>query len=101
MSGQVPEHLESLNFESPPDDAEIEFEAPPEPERAKSLPQPSAFSQFRTLTARRFRIFSRNRTQLFLQLGLIFGFPILVAIFRLKRSPRRPKPFHGHGSERR
>jgi hypothetical protein len=87
MSGQVPDHLESLNFESPPDDPEIEFEAPPEPERAKSLPQPSAFSQFRTLTARRFRIFSRNRTQLFLQLGLIFGFPILVAIFALNGLP--------------
>jgi hypothetical protein len=82
----VPDHLESL-LESPPDDPEIEFEAPPEPERAESLPQPSAFSQFRTLTARRFRIFSRNRTQLFLQLGLIFGFPILVAIFALNGLP--------------
>ena len=87
MSGRVPDHLENLNFESPPDDQEIEFEAPPEPERAKSLPQPSAFSQFGTLTARRFRIFSRNRTQVFLQLGLIFGFPILVAIFALNGLP--------------
>ena len=87
MSGRVPDHLESLNFDSPPEDAEIEFEAPLEPERAKSLPQPNAFSQFQTLTARRFRIFSRNRTQLFLQLGLIFGFPILVAIFALNGLP--------------
>ena len=87
LSGRVPDHLESLNFESPLDEPEIEFEAQPEPERAKSLPQPGAFSQFKTLTARRFRIFSRNRTQLFLQLGLIFGFPILVAIFALNGLP--------------
>ena len=87
LSGHVPDHLESLNFESPLDEPEIEFEAQPEPERAKSLPRPSAFSQFKTLTGRRFRIFSRNRTQLFLQLGLIFGFPILVAIFALNGLP--------------
>ena len=87
MSGRVPDHLESLNFDSPPEDPEIEFEAPLEPERAKSLPRPNAFSQFQTLTARRFRIFSRNRTQVFLQLGLIFGFPILVAIFALNGLP--------------
>ncbi len=87
MSGRVPDHLESLNFESPLDEPEIEFEAQAEPERAQSLPQPGAFSQFKTLTARRFRIFSRNRAQLFLQLGLIFGFPILVAIFALDGLP--------------
>ena len=87
MSGRVPDHLENLNFESPPDEDEPEFEAPPEPERPSSLPQPGAFSQFGTLTARRFRIFSRNKTQLLLQLGLIFGFPILVAIFALNGLP--------------
>ena len=87
MSGRVPDHLENLNFESPPDEDELEFEAPPEPERPSSLPQPGAFSQFGTLTARRFRIFSRNKTQLLLQLGLIFGFPILVAIFALNGLP--------------
>ena len=87
LSGRVPDHLESLNFESPLDEPEIEFEAQAEPERAQSLPQPGAFSQFKTLTARRFRIFSRNRAQLFLQLGLIFGFPILVAIFALNGLP--------------
>ena len=36
MLGRVPEHLESLNFESPVEDAEVEFRAPSEPERAKS-----------------------------------------------------------------
>jgi len=86
-AGQVPDRLESLNYESPTDDSEAEFTASPEPERAKPLPQPSVLSQFRTLTARRFRIFSRNKGQLFLQLGLIFGFPILVAIFALDGLP--------------
>jgi hypothetical protein len=77
-----------LNFESPLDEEEeTVFTAPPEPERPKSLPRPSAFSQFRTLTMRRLRIFSRNRTQLLLQLGLIFGFPALVAIFALNGLP--------------
>ena len=87
LAGRVPDHLESLNFESPTEDQASEFEAPPEPERAQSLPQPGAISQFFTLTARRFRIFSRNKAQLLLQLGLIFGFPILVAIFALNGLP--------------
>ena len=46
-----------------------------------AVPCPGALSQFITLTARRFRIFSRNKAQLFLQLGLIIGFPLLVAVF--------------------
>jgi ABC-type multidrug transport system ATPase subunit len=87
ISGHVPEDIESLNFESPPEEEEPVFEAPPEPERPRSLPRPSAFSQFRTLTMRRLRIFSRNRTQLLLQLALIFGFPVLVAIFALDGLP--------------
>jgi ABC transport system ATP-binding/permease protein len=57
-------------------DVEMEEASVPE-----TLPGPDAFSQFLTLTSRRFRIFSRNKAQLFLQLGLIFGFPLLVAVF--------------------
>ncbi|MDX2079619.1 MAG: ATP-binding cassette domain-containing protein [Terrimicrobiaceae bacterium] len=45
------------------------------------VPGPGALSQFLTLFARRLKIFGRNRTQVALQLGLIFGFPVLVAIF--------------------
>lgn len=44
-------------------------------------PPPGAVSQFLTLIKRRFRIFSRDTPQIFLQLGLILGFPVLVAIF--------------------
>jgi ABC transport system ATP-binding/permease protein len=42
---------------------------------------PGAFTQFRVLLARRWRIFLRDRSQLFLQLALMFGFPFLVVIF--------------------
>ncbi len=63
-------------------DAVIDIESISEKEPSSdALPCPDAFSQFLTLTSRRFRIFSRNKAQLFLQLGLIFGFPLLVAVF--------------------
>lgn len=42
---------------------------------------PGARSQFLTLVERRFLIFLRNRAQLWLQAGLILGFPLLVAVF--------------------
>ena len=42
---------------------------------------PGAWSQFLTLVERRFRMFFRNPAQLWLQAGLIFGFPCLVAVF--------------------
>jgi ABC-type multidrug transport system ATPase subunit len=42
---------------------------------------PGFISQFATLTVRRFTIFFRSKAQLWLQAGLVFGFPCLVAIF--------------------
>ena len=42
---------------------------------------PSAHSQFLTLLERRLLIFSRSRAQVLLQLGLVLGFPLLVAVF--------------------
>jgi ABC-type multidrug transport system ATPase subunit len=48
-------------------------------EKTSSLPGP--LSQFVTLLSRRLLVFSRSRQQLLLQIGLIFGFPLLVAIF--------------------
>ena len=48
-------------------------------EKTSSLPGP--ISQFVTLLSRRLLVFSRSRQQLLLQVGLIFGFPLLVAIF--------------------
>ena len=42
---------------------------------------PAALSQLVTLVERRLRIFLRSKAQLWLQAGLVFGFPCLVAIF--------------------
>jgi len=58
----------------------IEVQVPPPPP-SSSLPGPGATSQFLTLLSRRMKIFFRNHAQLALQLGLVFGFPVLVAIF--------------------
>lgn len=42
---------------------------------------PSFANQFLTLLQRRVVTFTRNRRQLVMQAGLIFGFPLLVAVF--------------------
>lgn len=44
---------------------------------------PSPISQFIALISRRFKIFSRDKTQLILQAAMILGFPLLVAVFGL------------------
>ena len=44
-------------------------------------PSPGVLAQFTTLVERRFRIFFRSHAQLWLQIGLVFGFPCLVALF--------------------
>jgi ABC-type multidrug transport system ATPase subunit len=56
------------------------------PEESDEEPQPNveppgASSQFLTLLTRRLLIFSRCRSQLLLQLGLVIGFPLLVTVF--------------------
>ena len=48
---------------------------------------PGALEQFAVLFERRLRLFTRDRTQLGLQLALILGFPCLVVIFALKGLP--------------
>ena len=71
---------------------------PPEPaavesgdaEKDRSDPDapelPGFFSQFATLLSRRWRIFFRDRGQVFLQLAIILCFPLLVTIFSDKAS---------------
>jgi ABC-type multidrug transport system ATPase subunit len=61
---------------------------PPDPaeEPAEALRQPGFFSQFATLLSRRWRIFFRDRGQVFLQLAIILCFPLLVTIFSEKAS---------------
>jgi ABC-type multidrug transport system ATPase subunit len=51
-----------------------------------ALRLPGFFSQFFTLISRRWRIFSRDRGQVFLQLAILLCFPILVTIFSDKAS---------------
>lgn len=53
---------------------------------AEELRLPGFFSQFATLLSRRWRIFFRDRGQVFLQLAIIICFPILVTIFSDKAS---------------
>ena len=61
-------------------------------ESPEATPSPTAvglpgfFSQFATLLSRRWKIFFRDRGQVFLQLAIIIIFPILVTIFSDKAS---------------
>jgi len=74
--------LEAVRFDSVETELQPTLELPPVPEAPSPVPSmPGAFSQFFTLLSRRVRIFSRTKAQVALQLGLIFGFPVLVAIF--------------------
>ena len=52
----------------------------------EGLRLPGFFSQFATLLSRRWRIFFRDRGQVFLQLAIIVCFPILVTLFSDKAS---------------
>jgi len=47
---------------------------------------PGFFSQFFTLLSRRWKIFSRDRGQVFLQLAILVCFPLIVTIFSDKAS---------------
>ena len=60
--------------------------APAEAELTEAPRLPGFFSQFATLLSRRWRIFFRDRGQVFLQLAIIVCFPILVTIFSDKAS---------------
>lgn len=51
---------------------------------------PGAFSQFVSLLATRWKIFFRNTGNIALQLGLVLGFPLVVAVFALDGLPAVP-----------
>ncbi|MES2982951.1 MAG: ATP-binding cassette domain-containing protein [Verrucomicrobiota bacterium] len=53
---------------------------------AKETQLPGFFSQFATLLSRRWRIFFRDRGQVFLQLAILICFPVLVTLFSEKAS---------------
>lgn len=50
-------------------------------EASELVQTPGIFSQFSTLLGRRWKIFFRDRGQVFLQLAILVCFPILVALF--------------------
>ena len=56
------------------------------PGTVETLRLPGFFSQFATLLSRRWRIFFRDRGQVFLQLAILLCFPILVTLFSDKAS---------------
>lgn len=64
--------------------------APPEAERPalEESGHPGFLQQFFTLLERRVRIFLRSHAQLWLQAGLVFGFPVLVSVFGLSGLPQ-------------
>jgi ABC-type multidrug transport system ATPase subunit len=79
----------------PAEAADTSSEEKPEPETRKKLDYPGtpgALSQFGILLARRWKIFFRDRGQLWLQLALLFGFPLLVVVFALDGLPQIKNP---------
>ena len=85
--------ISSGSLHLPPDVLEREAgkeagsEAPPsEAKSSDAVHLPGFLSQFATLLSRRWRIFFRDRGQLFLQLAIILIFPLLVTIFSNKAS---------------
>ena len=61
----------------------LENAAPKERPAASEVEPAGIVRQFFTLLARRWKLFLRDRTQLVLQLALIFGFPLLVVVFAM------------------
>jgi ABC-type multidrug transport system ATPase subunit len=59
---------------------------PTAPAEVEILRLPGFFSQFATLLSRRWKIFFRDRGQVFLQLAILLCFPILVTLFSDKAS---------------
>jgi ABC-type multidrug transport system ATPase subunit len=58
--------------------------------RTSSAGLPGAYSQFLTLLVTRWKIFFRNKGNIALQLGLVLGFPLVVAIFAFDGLPAVP-----------
>jgi ABC-type multidrug transport system ATPase subunit len=72
-------HRDALNEAA--ETSENEIPRPDAAEYPEAVELPGIASQLLTLLIRRWMIFLRCRPQIFLQLGLILGFPLLVAIF--------------------
>ena len=62
----------------------------PEPASRATANLPSPWSQFVALLAARWKVFFRNKSGIALQLGLVLGFPLVVAVFALDGLPAVP-----------
>jgi ABC-type multidrug transport system ATPase subunit len=80
-------HLPPDTTSSPTDPAAENDDSPKKSKPADTTPPlPGFFSQFGTLISRRWRIFFRDRGQVFLQIAILLCFPILVTLFSDKAS---------------
>jgi ABC-type multidrug transport system ATPase subunit len=70
-----------LLLERPKPMADPDAEAPDEENAPQENRLPGFFTQFSTLLSRRWRIFFRDRGQVFLQLAILLCFPALVTLF--------------------
>ena len=61
-------------------------------ERPKKIATPGLLAQFCVLLERRWRIFFRDKSQVWLHLALLLGFPCLVVIFALGGLPQIQNP---------
>ncbi len=77
------------NAKKPEEAKAIAEEKPHKKKHAYDFPgTPSALTQFGVLLGRRWKIFFRDRGQLWLQFALLFGFPLLVVVFALDGLPQ-------------
>jgi ABC transport system ATP-binding/permease protein len=80
----------SLHLPPPPPRETTDDEDDESPKKARKSrdipPLPGFLSQFGTLISRRWRIFFRDRGQVFLQIAILLCFPILVTLFSDKAS---------------
>lgn len=87
----VPPEPETNTAKPAEGDAEAEAAVASQPaatvvEEPTALRTPGFFAQFAILLSRRWRIFFRDRAQVFLQLAILICFPILVTLFSEKAS---------------
>lgn len=79
----VPQEIKPAKSDT--DSAPLEDPAEPDDEIVREASElvrtPSVFSQFSVLLGRRWKIFFRDKGQVFLQLAILICFPILVALF--------------------
>jgi len=68
------------------DETQADAPKPAKPRQPAHAPVPGFLSQFATLLSRRWRIFFRDRGQVFLQLAILLCFPLLVTLFSDKAS---------------